>query len=192
MRYLILFDLEQKRYAKKFSSKKAAIDYINFCTSSSDDVIKSIVKENENVYKISFSDNAIARFRIIRRKDGCPLAYYEIELSRIFAKIRNRILAERTMLKNELSEKEREKISTKKFKLRARLNAIALVLSGISIILTGFAIMVLVLTPSDSVWLYVGYMALVIFGIALTLRGSYIFIFPKKQVQKIEKRALDF
>ena len=184
MRYLILFDLGQKRYAKKLSSRKAAIDYINFCAQKHDDVIRSIVKEEDNSFR--------AKFRIIKSEDGCSLGYYEVDLYKIFSKIRNRILAEKTIEGNKNREQERSRIIKKSFAKKARLNALGLVLIGIACVLGGFATMTLLLTPNDSVWIYVVYMAVVALGLALTLRGSYQFIWPKKSIEKREKRALDF
>ncbi|MDO4730485.1 MAG: hypothetical protein Q4A96_04815 [Candidatus Saccharibacteria bacterium] len=192
MRYLILFDLGQKRYAKKLSSRKAAIDYINFCTQKHDDVIRSIVNEEDNSFRVTFEDNTQAKFRIIKSVDGCSLGYYEVDLYKIFSKIRNRILAEKTIEGNKNREQERSRIIKKSFAKKARMNALGLVLVGIACVLGGFAVMALLLTPNDSVWIYVVYMAVVALGLALTLRGSYQFIWPKKSIEKREKRALDF
>lgn len=192
MRYLILFDLGQKRYAKKLSSRKAAIYYINFCAQKHDDVIRSIVKEEDNSFRVTFDDDTQAKFRIIKSADGCSLGYYEVDLYKIFSKIRNRILAKKTIEGNKDREEERNRLVKKSFAKKARLNALALVLIGTSCVLGGFATMTLILTPSDSVWIYVVYMAVVVLGLALTLRGSYQFIWPKKSIEKREKRALDF
>ena len=193
MKYLILFNLGQKRLVTKVSSWDAAVDYINTCTDMADDVILSIVKTDENEYKVTFLDHTAAKLRIVKALEGkCPLGYYAVDLGYIFAKIRNHLLAQKISQENEARRHQRNIVKESKYTKGARYDALGIVLVGLACMLAGFAAMILFLTPLDNTWLYAAYIAVVALGLAITLRGSFLFIWPKKLVLKREKRALNY
>lgn len=185
MKYLVLFDLGQKRIVSSFNSRTEAIEKINATTRMADDVIYSITEDSENKFTIYFKDGTPATLRIVKSEDENPLGYYHMDFYYFMTKLRNILIARRIAKQNELKEQARNK----KMKRRARSDAFGMILAGLACILAGFALAAIVLVPAGMAWQFAGLGSMALLGLVATIRGSYILINPKSRFKKLEKYA---
>lgn len=185
MKYLVLFDYDQKKIVHGFWSRKAAIEKINRATEMADDVIMSVAEERRNRYVIIFNDGTVAKLHIVRSIDVNPLGYYHMDLCYFMTKVRNGMIARRTARQNDIRAKQRERI----VKNRARTDALVMILIGLASILAGFTLAMMAMKPEVTVWQFAGLGCLALIGLSMTLRGSFILVFPKFRVKRFDKRA---
>lgn len=188
MKYLVLFELGKKRFMEAFTSRNEAVNAINSFTEIADDVILSISAYAVDKYRIVFEDGSEATIRILKSEKETILGYYPADLFRIFNKIRAILYSKRANVEN--AQKDAE--DTKKQKAKARIEAFALILAGIGIILGGFAIAVAALVPTGEAWQFAALGSLLALGFASIIRGGYLMIkpLPKAKITKTKKAKL--
>jgi hypothetical protein len=178
MKFLILFELGKKRFVQAFLTHNAAVDAINSYTQLADDVILSIAEIEPEKYEVMFEDGSRACFKIVKSKNDSILGYYPADLSRIFAKLRSILLSKR-----EQADKNTDRI------IKTRLEAFAMILCGIGIILGGFAVAAVAFAPNGESWQFAAMGSLIALGLATTFRGSYVLVHPIPKPVKLVKQT---
>lgn len=180
MKYLILFELGKKHLMEAFTSKNAAIEALNFYTETADSVISSIDDLGEDKYSVSFIDGSQATFKILENANESVLGYYPADLARIFEKLRVILLSRKY---NEDKTQINDEIRAKRNKARK------IVMIGVAIMLAGFAMAALALSPIGAAWEFAAMGSLILLGLATMTRGSYKIAhpLPKYQMRKLVK-----